>query len=348
MQPGNELQAGRNVLLTGASGYLGGHILQELVGRGWAVRALLRAGSTDFRKKAEWIEEQGAQVVEGDLRSTRALRHVCRDVEAVVHSAAVLGNWSRQNTHQYHVNVDGTASLMRVALERGVQRVIHVSSIAAIGATRDPRAMNEDEVWSWSHRPKLHYSKTKREAEERCLHALRNGLPVVVVNPTAILGCAAQAEQLRGLCVSAREGRPSRLINGGASFACVEDVARSVVVAIEKGRVGERYILGGANGTWRDFYEASASFHGQDRRYGTWPNALGRVLDGGATLIDGVGLSRPPWAPERYRIWGWYGFADSTKAERELGHVVRTLPEVLRRVHQNEGAGSAADPSVND
>lgn len=331
------------VLLTGATGLLGGHVLRELVSSGKQVRALLRADSPDRERKRAWLEEQGAEVVEGDLRSTKALRAACRDVQGLIHSAATLGNWSRQNTHQYHVNVDGTASLMRVALERKLARVVHVSSIAAIGASRTPRPMDEDEVWSWDERPMLHYAKTKREAEERCLHALRNGLPTIVVNPAAMLGLPAEGGELRGLCVAAREGKPHRLMRGGASFALVSDVARSVVRALEVGRVGERYVLGGANATWSEFYEAAARHHGIDRRHPNWPDSLGRLLATGAMALDGIGLSRPRWAPERYRIWGWFGYADSSKAQRELDHEVRELPEVLASVYAQTDSRSQSD-----
>ena len=345
MEPSNSNDATSHVLLTGASGYLGGHVLSELRRRSWDVSALLRTDSENREAKAQWIQDQGATVISGDLGSNKDLRRACKGITHLIHSAAVLGNWSRQNNKQFHINVDGTAALMRVALERKMKKVVYVSSIAAIGAARSPRPMDESEEWSWDDRPKMHYPKTKREGEERCLHAMRNGLPVVVVNPSAMLGRDAQGREIRGLCAHAKHGGTHRLMNGGTSFALVEDVAKSIVSALENGELGERYILGGANASWKEFYECAARVNGRKSQLSNWPNALGKALECGAMVLDGVGLSRPRWAPERFRVWGWYGYADSSKAQKRLGHVIRPLEEVLEAVYEI-GEARAANPTA--
>jgi dihydroflavonol-4-reductase len=109
-------------------------------------------------------------------------------------------------------------------------------------------------------------------------------------------------------------------------------VARGIVLALEKGRVGERYILGGANRSWLELFGALARRAGSPPPRSEYPLVLGRVLERGATLLDHLNLSRPPWAPELLRMWGWYSCADSSKARDELGYVVPTLESVLERL----------------
>ncbi len=325
------LAAGARVLLTGATGFLGGHLLLGLQARGYRTRVLLREDSEDLDGKTQWLRDQGAEIFIGDLGDAKRLQQACRGMDGLIHSAAVLGGWSKIEKLQYEVNVDATAALYRAALTQKLKRVVHVSTIATVGATRKPRLLTEGEPWSWEGMPKLHYVKTKREAEERALHAVRNGLPVVVVNPTAMVGPRARDGHQRGLVTAVTQGGARRVPHGGASFAHVADVAESIVTALERGRVRERYLLGGPNLTWAEFHGGLARRVGLAPRISHWPTVAGRAFAAGALVLDVLGLSRPRFAPERFRAWGWYGFVDSSKAQRELGHPVLTPDELFER-----------------
>jgi len=312
------------VLVTGATGHLGGHVTRELLAEGYSVRALVRPGSS-----RDTLEAAGARCFEGDLLDERSLHRAARGADGLVHCAARTGYWSRQDAEQRRINVDGTAAVLRVARRRAVGRVVHVSSIVAVGLTREPRPLTEDEPWVGIHRPRAGYIASKRESEERALAAAKAGLPVVVVNPGALLGPrAGHPEHRSGFVARVASGRARRLHPGGSCVLDVRDGARGCVLAFERGRPGQRYLLGGTNLRWRELAELVAARLGVAPPSGERSLALGRALAWGTGILDAVGLSRPRWAPELYRMWGWFTWADSSKAQRELGFWPRSVEEV--------------------
>jgi dihydroflavonol-4-reductase len=313
------------LLVTGATGYLGGQVVRAALERGKRVRALVRPG-----RPRRWLEELGVACVEGDLGDEASLTAALKGVEGLVHCAARMGYWSRQDALQRQVNVEGTSALLRAANRREVARIVHVSSVAAIGARRDPAPLAEDSPWPGRDGPWLHYALTKRESEERVLAAVRQGLPAVVVNPCAMLGPRADGAARSGLAARGRSG-VARVPPGGSSFADVEDVARGCLAALEHGRVGERYLLGGHNLSWLELQRLLAQGAGAPAPRGTFSAARGALLERATTLLDVLGLSRPRFAPELYRVWGWYTCADSSKAARELGYSFRPLEELAAR-----------------
>jgi len=313
------------VLVTGATGYLGGQVVRAALERGHAVRALVRPG-----RPRGWLEELGVACVEGDLLDEPSLLAATRGAEGLVHCAARTGYWSKQNVEQRRINVEGSSALLRAAGHRGLARIVHVSSIAAVGANRDRSPLTEESPWLGRDGPAVHYALTKRESEERALAAVRQGLPVVVVNPGALLGPRADGGRKGGLAARARSG-PGRVPPGGGTFSDVCDAARGCLAALERGRIGERYLLGGHNLSWLELHSLLAARAGSRPPRGTRALWEGRVLERATTLLDVLGLSRPRFAPELYRIWGWYTCADSGKAARELGYAFRPLDELVAR-----------------
>ena len=179
-------------------------------------------------------------------------------------------------------------------------------------------------------RPKLHYVTTKREAEERAFAAASAGLPILVVNPAVMVGPGLGVGPVQGPVAIALAGA-RRVPKGGGSVA---DVAEGIVLALEQGRVGERYILGGHNLTWRELSEAVRRHAGRAGRVREYPNAMGRALVAGMAALYAARLAQPP---ERFRAWGWFTFVDSSKAERELGYTIRPLAEIFARACSRTG-----------
>lgn len=314
------------VLVTGATGFLGSHVVRELRSRGHAVRALVRPG-----RPREHVESTGVELAEGDLLDRASLFGACRGVDGLVHCAARMGFWSRQDLEQRMVIVEGSSALFRAAHKAKVQRIAHVSSIAAVGASREPVRM--DEGWRWNGiRLGANYVRCKREIEDRVWCAVRGGMPITVVNPVFLVGPRLDGRGRSALVERVAGGKVRWVPPGGAALCDVEDAARGAVTALEEGRFGERYILGGHDLTWRELHEAVARELGVTSRARTAPLAVGRALALGAGALDLVRLSRPRFAPELYRAWGWYAFADSTKAERELGYRARPLDETIARM----------------
>jgi len=312
------------VLVTGAGGFLGSHAVAQLRARGIPVRAMVRPGHS-----RPWLAEQGVEVVQADLRDERGLRNACRGARALLHCAAHKGLWSRGNREQRQVNVEGTAALLRAAHDRGLERIVHVSTTAAVGGTREPEPLDEHASWNL-HSAHVSYVTTKHEAEERALCAAWAGMPVVVVNPGALLGprlFGPSASTLARL----RSGEVRWVPPGGTSVCDVEDVASGCLAALERGRIGERYILGGHNLSWAELYGGLARSLGVAPPRARIPTLALGPLRFAASALDLAGLARPPWTPEVFRTWGWYTFADSSKAIRELGYAIRPQAEMLAR-----------------
>lgn len=246
-----------------------------------------------------------------------------------MHCAARMGYWSRQNEEQRRINVEGSSALYRAAGKRGIARVVHVSTVGAVGARRSPTPMNENEPWAGQARPRAMYFTSKREAEERALAAAKGGLELCVVNPGGMHGARADGEPAGGMVAAVLAGKVGRVPPGGGTMARADDVARGCLAALERGERGRRYLLGGHNRTWLAIHESIASLAGLPASFPVHSAAKGRLFAAGATLLDLVRLSRPPWAPERYRIWGWYGYADSSRARAELGYEIAPFAEAL-------------------
>lgn len=323
------------ILVTGATGFLGSHVAAQLSAEGRAVRALVRPGQRPEHLRA-------TEIVEGDLHDEKSLRSACRGIDAIVHCAARTGYWSKQDHEQRHVNVEGTSRLFRAAQDHDVKRIVHLSSISAIGATRDGRALDESAVWNLRHIG-VNYVATKRESEERSLAAAWGGMPVVVVNPSSIFGPRFDGRAASSTIARIARGEVKWVPPGGTSVCDVEDVARATIAALDRGRVGERYALGGHNLTWLELYAVIARLCGARPPTRRIPQTAVRALALATGALDVVGLSRPPWTPEVFRSWGWYTFVDSQKAMRELGYTIRPLDEILER----SGARRTRNPSLD-
>jgi dihydroflavonol-4-reductase len=328
------------VTVAGATGFLGSHVVRALREGGHEVRALVRPG----RPRAH-VVELGASLFEGDLTDEKTLHAACDGVDAVINAAGLTSLWSRHDKEQWRVNVDGWAALIRAATARSVKRIVHVSSTAAIGATRDGGVLDETARWIGPvHR--IHYVNTKKEAEERAHAAAWAGLDLVIVNPSMLVGPRLDGRPPSSLLVRVASGRARWCPPGGVAVVDVEDAAHGCVLALERGRAGERYILAAHNLRWRELYTAITRVAGTASTFIDVPRAALPLLDFGATTLDLLGASRPRFAPEIFRSWGWTGFYDSSKAQRELGWKFRVLDATLARTLAAAPALGANAPAL--
>jgi dihydroflavonol-4-reductase len=312
------------VLVTGATGFLGAHVVQALLRQGDEVRALVRPHSL-----RNHVRRLGVEFVEGDLLDAGSLERACAAAQGVVHCAAIVSYWSRQNAQQRAVNVTGSLRLLEASHAAGVKRIVHVSSAAVVGARRGGEVIDENEAWEHDSE-RIHYVRTKRRAEEHALAAAWGGLPIVVVNPSTILGPRLDGHPPSPLIAGIRRGRLPWIPPGGVSITDVSDVAAATVRALRAGRPGERYLLAGHNVTWEQLYQAIADHAGGRVPRRKLSARRLRWLELLAAGKDALRLSRPPWTPEVYRSFGTYAWFRSDKAARELDYVVRPLPEILR------------------
>jgi dihydroflavonol-4-reductase len=296
------------VLVTGSSGFLGAQVVRELGAAGHAVRALIRPG-----RGGSGPADSDVEVAEGDLADEESLRKALRGCDGVVHAAAFRTARPVELELQRRTNVEGTSRLLRAAQAAQVARLVHVSSMAAVGFAREPVPLSESVRWNVGELGIEHFD-TKKEAEERALAGAWAGMDLSVVNPGTLCG-ARFGGGAHELVAALRAGRLRASPAGGASVVDVADAARGCVLALERGRRGERYLLGGTNVSWHAF-----------------DSALAHEI-GAAEPAANAGLfSRLRATPEHdaMRPAGAWFWIDDAKARAEIGHTSRPLVETVR------------------
>jgi dihydroflavonol-4-reductase len=298
------------VFLTGGSGFVGRHVLDALLARGYTVRALVRGQQTRLRR-------DDCLTVSGDLREPGALVPAMRGCRYLVHVAAVYSFAPRDRALMHDVNIRGTRGLLEAARIAGVERAVVTSSSAALGPARHGRPATEKD---WAHPGRrdggYHASKV---AQERVALAAR--LPVVTVLPTAPIGAGDHRPTPTGqLVVDVMRGRMPATLSGGMNVVAVGDVARAHVLALERGRPRERYIAGGVDLTLAELTRLIARAAGRSERVWRMPYALAAA----AGYVDELrcrALGATPRIPlEGVRMGRQLMYASSAKARDELGY----------------------------
>ena len=302
-------------LVTGATGFIGAAVARELAAAGVALRLLVRPGS-DLRN----LEPIPGERVEGDLRDPASLRRALKGCEQLYHVAAHYALWARDPSVFYDVNVTGTRQFLEVAAETGVQRIVYTSTIGAIGLPADGGLGTEQTPLTRAHMAG-HYKRSKYLAEQEVLKLASRGLPVVIVNPTAPVGAGDIKPTPTGqIIVDFMKGRMWAYLDTGMNLIDVDDVAVGHRLAMERGQVGERYILGHANLSLREIFQMLSRLTGipAPRLRLSWRAVL-PLAHANRWLSDLV-THRPPRIPlEGVRMAKYCMHYDCGKAVRELG-----------------------------
>jgi dihydroflavonol-4-reductase len=306
-------------LVTGGTGFLGSHVVRALAERGDQLRLLLRRGSAlDHLSELE-LERAG-----GDVTDRRAVRRAMEGVDRVFHLAGTTSMRPGSRDAVFELNVKGTRLVMEEALAAGVERVVHTSSVAAIGPARARGTADESQPFTAGHLG-IAYANSKHEAEVEALRVAAHGLPLVIVNPSFVLGPDDPKGTSMALVRRFLLGRIPVYVDGGLNIVDVRDVARGHLLADEKGEVGERYILAGRNFTLDRLFADFARLAGREQ-----PPVK---LPGRPTLLAVRAMARAgfplPASPDEVRsatLWWTYR---NTKARRELGFEPRPHEETL-------------------
>jgi dihydroflavonol-4-reductase len=318
------MTASQEALVTGASGFIGCHVTRRLFERGWNVRVFVRPSSPMFH-----LREYPVRIFHGDIQDAGRLRAAMRGVQTVFHVAGRVSFLARDRSETERINVGGTEAVVRAARDSGVATLVVTSSVAAVGGSPDRRSADEDTPWD----PRLDreaYSSSKRRAEALALAASGEGMRVVAVNPSVVVGWPDPQVSSGGRPIVdfLTRGVPG-VIDWGFNCVDVRDVAEGHVLACERGRGGERYILGGENLTLWQFFALLAEISGRPAPRWVVP----RPVAWGAALAHeaACAVRRRPAAFTRAllahtRRWGYY---DSGKAERDLGYRPRPIREAL-------------------
>ncbi|HKY32924.1 MAG TPA: NAD-dependent epimerase/dehydratase family protein [Candidatus Polarisedimenticolia bacterium] len=315
------------ILLTGGTGFLGGRVALRLLQAGHEVRVLVRPGP-----RRGGLPE-GARPVAGDVTDLEALTAAAGGCEAIVHAAALVKVWVPDPSAFDRINVGGLRNVLEAARRTGVRRVVHTSSFIALGPT-DGRVADETQVHPGGARND--YERTKAEADRVGRQAAEAGAPLVTVYPGVIYGAGRWTEgslMTRTIRDFMRGKVPGYLGDGRGRvcLAFMDDVIEGHLLALERGRPGRGYILGGANASWRELYAVLARLTGAPeptRRIPFWALSLaGRVLRWRAELTGAEPVLTDRVVAVYRHDWAY----SSGRAEAELGYRVTPLEEGLRR-----------------
>jgi dihydroflavonol-4-reductase len=304
-----------DALVTGGTGFIGGRLVRLLVKRGASVRVLVRAAS-----RRDSLADLPVEYKEGDLRDPGSLREAARGCRHVFHVAADYRLWAPRPEELYETNVEGTRNVIEVAAAAGAERIVYTSSVGALGLPTGGQPGDETTPVTLGEMVGQ-YKRSKFLAEQEVLRLVAGGAPVVLVHPSTPVGPGDLKPTPTGqMIVDFLYGRMPAFVDTGLNLVHVDDVAEGHLLALERGRVGERYILGHRNMTLREIFDLLGALTGLPSPRREIP--LGVALAAGHVSqwwSDHVS-HRPPRVPlEGVRMARKRMFFDSAKAVRELG-----------------------------
>ncbi len=312
-------------LVTGAAGFLGSHVARQLASRGEEVRVLMRPTSTNRA-----ITDLSLEYITGDLRDPASLDRAMAGVQKVFHVAADYRLWARRSQEIYDSNVGGTKNVLEAARKAGVEQFIYTSTVATIAVDR-PELPNE------ATDAKLeemvgHYKRSKWLAEKEVLNAAKSGFPAIVAMPTTPVGPGDWKPTPTGkIILDFLNGKMPGYVETGLNFVGVEECAAGHLLVAEKGKAGERYLLGGENLTLKQMLDALAKITGLPAAALKIPHGLALGVAYASTVFSRL-IGREPRIPvEGVKIAQHMMFVDCTRAQRELGFRAGPVAAALER-----------------
>ena len=314
-----------STLVTGAAGFLGSHVARQLVSRGEEVRVLMRPTSTNRA-----ITDLSLEYVTGDLRDPASLDRAMAGVKKVFHVAADYRLWARRSREIYDSNVGGTKNALEAAKKAGVEQFIYTSSVATIAVGR-PELPNES-TDARLEEMVGHYKRSKWLAEKEVLDAAKKGFPAIVAMPTTPVGPGDWKPTPTGkIILDFLNGKMPGYVETGLNFVGVEECAAGHLLVAEKGKVGERYLLGGENLTLKQLLDALAKITGLPAPRMKIPHGLALGVAYVDTVFSRLVGKEPQIPVEGVKIAQHLMFVDCTRAPRELGFQAGPVAAALER-----------------
>lgn len=302
------------VLVTGATGFVGAHLVRALVQAGHAVRVLYRSGS-----KLRQLADLDLEAVQGTLADSAALERACAGCDVLFHVAAKADYWKDDDRAAlWQINVEGTRNILAAARAAGVKRVVFTSSASAIGIRPGTELADENDAFNLPPE-RFYYAYTKWKAEEAVAEFVADGMDIVTLNPAVIIG-PGDLNAISGSFIieTARYQWLVPMSSGGLSVIDVRDVARAHLNAIDRGRSGQRYILTAANLSYRQWFRLIAAACDARPPLFSTPDWLLEPIARGIDALRRLGLQTPMDA-DQTRLGSAHVYLDAGKAQRELG-----------------------------
>jgi dihydroflavonol-4-reductase len=320
------MQSGDRILVTGATGFVGSAIARLLDARGLAVRVLARP--TSPRRNLEGLN---CEVALGDITDSSAMNRALDGVRFLFHVAADYRLWAPNSSEIIRTNREGTRAVMQAALDQGVERIVYTSSVATLRAANGP--VSVDETAPLAEGEGIGSYKMSKVLAERLVERMvaEQALPAVIVNPSTTIGQRDVRPTPTGrMLIEAACGRIPVFVDTGLNLVHVDDVAGGHLTAMEKGRIGERYILGGQNASLREMLAAIAKLAGRKPPTINVPRTPIYPLAYAAEALGRITSKEPFLTVDALKMASHYMFFTSAKAELELGYTARPYAEALR------------------
>jgi dihydroflavonol-4-reductase len=314
------------VFLTGATGFVGSHVANELAAQGATLRLLVRKTS-----RLENLEGIAAETVVGDLRDPESYRAALSGCDALLHVAADYRLWVREPSSMYASNVEGTREILRLAREQSVARVVYTSSVATMGFKGDGTIVDERSPVSLADMIG-HYKRSKFLAEQEAVKAAQSGQDVVILNPSTPVGANdVRPTPTGGIIVDFLNRKFPAYMDTGLNLVDVVEVAKTHVAALTTGRAGERYILGGENLTLKQILDRMSAITGLPSPTMKVPHFVALAFAFFDENFTGRLRGKEPRATvEAVQMGRKLMYVSSAKAERDLGFKVVPVYQALR------------------
>ena len=317
------------IFVTGATGFIGTKLVNALLAKGHSVHALSRAASN-----REGLMHERVRLVQGDLLDRDSLRKGMEGCSQVFHLAAYAKNWSRDPSVFFRQNVDGMTNVLDAARDAGIKRVVFTSTIVVFGP-RPAGVIGDESMPRITPKYFTEYEESKAVAERKALEYVKKGHPIVIVNPTRVYGPGKLTE---GNSVSLMidmydRGKVPVLLNNGVNvgnYVLVDDLVRGHILAMERGKIGERYILGGENASLKRIFELVDEASGKKHFQFSLPPSIamlyGSLEKKRAEWLRMYPQITPGWVETFLQNWAY----TCAKAERELGYTITPLKDGIK------------------
>ncbi len=320
----------KKILVTGATGFIGSSLVKKLALTDDEVSILVRKNS-DLTSLTDVLHK--VKLVYGDITDRASLDRALKGIDLVYHSAGLTYMGDKKNALLYRINVEGTRNILQASAAAGVTRVVHVSSITAVGIAFDKKPVDESVIWNF-HQIDLEYARTKHLSEVEVAEAVKKGLDCVIVNPAFVFG-AGDINFNAGRIIKDIYNRKLPFYPlGGICVVDVEIVADTIITAMKKGKTGERYILGGENVSYKQLADTISKITGAPRVHFPLPFWMAKILKLGLDLYKNKNRISKLFNMSMFGVASHFLYFDSAKATRELNMQYEPHEHSIRNAYE--------------
>ncbi|MEI7823755.1 MAG: SDR family oxidoreductase [Chlorobiaceae bacterium] len=320
----------KKILVTGATGFIGSSLVKKLASTDNEVSILVRKNS-DLTSLSDVLHK--VKLVYGDITDRASLDSALQGINLVYHSAGLTYMGDKKNALLYKINVEGTRNMLQASAIAGVTRFLHVSSITAVGIAFDKKPVDESVIWNF-HQIDLEYARTKHLSELEVAEAVKKGLDCVIVNPAFVFG-AGDINFNAGRIIKDIYNRKLPFYPlGGICVVDVEIVAETIITAMEKGKTGERYILGGENVSYKQLADTISRITGAPKVLFPLPFWMAKILKLGLDLYKNKNRISKLFNMSMFRVASHFLYFDSTKAKRVLNMRYESHEHSIRNAYE--------------